>query len=430
MGIVQQKGLRMEGGVRVEKGEHVPTFHAFDTVSACLSTREEEDLRFSICPGCKEVEGDKLRRLALDMVKMAEVKRREVDSEEEEGRREEDALSRTKSQVICDLLTAAAGLNSTDPTVQAKVQAAITSLLATLPDMRKGSEKMQAMLQSVERARVAAEVEEKGEEEEDKARTRAAVLEKLLHPDHVNTPFAVQVIEDVRKRVGGKAEQMLAELRRKDDEAMQQSIEEGDASPASYLISTAALETQKIKVIVTHLLDMSAHISIDLTSLPGHALNTLFKTDYLTNTKLACDSALHMLQKYRGAIESRESQEPNSVVRTSTGLASLLSGRVPNGIQSNADVAGVFESTAVFASLPPTSTSPWHVALRGHWSLLETKHKEWVQLEEQADSILASDDADAVKVTQVMQDIVKAGLLSTERMGKLKAKLHSLVALM
>jgi len=89
MGIVQQKGLRMEGGVRVEKGEHVPTFHAFDTVSACLSTREEEDLRFSICPGCKEVEGDKLRRLALDMVKMAEVKRREVDSEEEEGRREE-----------------------------------------------------------------------------------------------------------------------------------------------------------------------------------------------------------------------------------------------------------------------------------------------------------------------------------------------------
>uniref|UniRef100_A0A7S3DIA5 Uncharacterized protein n=1 Tax=Palpitomonas bilix TaxID=652834 RepID=A0A7S3DIA5_9EUKA len=143
---------------------------------------------------------------------------------------------------------------------------------------------------------------------------------------------------------------------------------------AAYLISMSKQYAEMSKVALPHLLTMSDHLGVDLLHLSGSALSTVFDMKELSSLKSEYEAALGMLRRCKSHIENKEKGEEALAIRCPSGLASLLTGRVPSGIDERPANVTLFDITSHFARLPSSSAvSDWHSSLTEVRSWLECR---------------------------------------------------------
>eukprot|EP00297_Palpitomonas_bilix_P017341 CAMPEP_0113917490 /NCGR_PEP_ID=MMETSP0780_2-20120614/32773_1 /TAXON_ID=652834 /ORGANISM="Palpitomonas bilix" /LENGTH=172 /DNA_ID=CAMNT_0000917089 /DNA_START=23 /DNA_END=541 /DNA_ORIENTATION=+ /assembly_acc=CAM_ASM_000599 len=172
---------------------------------------------------------------------------------------------------------------------------------------------------------------------------------------------------------------------------------------------------------------MSDHLGVDLLHLSGSALSTVFDMKEMSSLKSEYDAALGMLRRCKSHIENKEKGEEALAIRRPSGLASLLSGRVPSGIDESPANVTLFDITSYFARLPSSSAcSDWHSSVIEVWSWLECKYSEWSDLESRCERALAQDD-DLTELANIVKALKASGMEAQDLLNNLKEKMNRLM---
>jgi len=363
---------------------------------------------------------------------------------------------------IANLFTVAAGMTSIEEDTHDRVQSAIDTLSHQLPELKKQSKQRQAALkamrQMIEKGKKerqvaleavremvvkgniervgghrkvgeGSEAEEQMEDSNPPALVRASVLSKLLQPECVDSPSCVRILRNIRERVSQSISKMKADMNKVDEISQRERQREPNREfdSAAYLIMISKAYAEKSKVVLPHLLNMSHQLDIDLLHLSGSDLDLLFDMGEMSTLKSEYERSLDLIRRCRSHIELKKNGEEAVAVRSSSGLASLLSGHVPSGMDNRPANVTLFATASHFARLRSSSAcSAWYSSMTEAWSWLECKHSEWKDLEARSDHVLSHVD-DVGELGRVANELKASGMEVHDRVAALVEKATSLM---
>mmetsp|Transcript_28273 Transcript_28273/g.72124 ORF Transcript_28273/g.72124 Transcript_28273/m.72124 type:complete len:627 (-) Transcript_28273:334-2214(-) len=357
---------------------------------------------------------------------------------------EQSAENQELEAAICRLLTVAAGMTSALTDVHDRVQFAIDALAEQLPVLKKISKQRQIVVAALSAMRTA-EKEERGEggdmrvegervaasqsgNSEPSPQSRASVLSRLVQSDCVDSLSSVRILRKMRESVRESIEKMKDDMR-KAEEVVQKEYQherKQEFDTKSYLIGLGRQSAEKSKAALPHLLFMSNHLGVDFLHLSGSVLSVVFDMNEMPSLKSEYNSALEMLRRCKSYIEMREKGEEARAVRCPSGLASLLSGRIPTGFEDSPSNETLFDIASHFGRLPSSNgCSEWHESLVKTWSWLECKYSEWSELESRSDHTLA--DADGLdELGKMMNELKMSGMDVSKRLAQFLERMSEL----
>eukprot|EP00297_Palpitomonas_bilix_P005142 CAMPEP_0113898894 /NCGR_PEP_ID=MMETSP0780_2-20120614/19681_1 /TAXON_ID=652834 /ORGANISM="Palpitomonas bilix" /LENGTH=815 /DNA_ID=CAMNT_0000890905 /DNA_START=9 /DNA_END=2456 /DNA_ORIENTATION=- /assembly_acc=CAM_ASM_000599 len=307
-----------------------------------------------------------------------------------------------------DLFIVVAGINSTRKGVQSRVQESIDSLLRLLPDLRKQSEKTEAVVEALttineqmERAASSRKEEEESERDRNKRRrrhaaARALLFSVLLQPDQLTGPASIRILAIIREKVQQHIANMKEDLKREEEKIIRERRESGAADEfngASYLLAMSKMYSEMSKAALPHLILMSNELDIDLFALTGDDWKALFDMREMSYIHQSYTDALAMLKKCKEAIEDKKKDEESMAVRSTSGLRSLFEGKVPAGMSEHGNNVAVFDCLPHFHHhVTNVQCSEWCVEMRRKWRWLDGRYQSGVELERKVDEALETSE--------------------------------------
>mmetsp|Transcript_29644 Transcript_29644/g.76592 ORF Transcript_29644/g.76592 Transcript_29644/m.76592 type:complete len:348 (-) Transcript_29644:50-1093(-) len=281
-------------------------------------------------------------------------------------------------QPILQLLVVSAGINSLSPDVHTKTQRAIDVLCEELPALKKRSKDVQAIAEAIAELKEQTEREEQrgGEAADDDREHRAAVarakfLSVIIRLSESGNAECTRILHELQDKIGHSVEAMKKDLARAEEKRMERG-QAKESSARDYIILMARLSGEKSKIALPHILSMCDHLGLDLLHLSAPHLAHLLGTGGMSDVLQLYQDARKMLQKYREAIEGKRTDDESRIMRSPAGLASLLAGKVPEGVSPSKEV--LYAVTPFYCSLPVHKYSAWSVHVLHHWQWLQRQN--------------------------------------------------------